>query len=57
MADYLETYPAQMELPVAAGVKVDGLCPAGGTGQSYRSPRFLTATPEARHNRAIGTPQ
>jgi len=35
MADYLESYAAQMELPVAAGVKVDGLWPAEGPGQRY----------------------
>lgn len=35
MADYLETYAAQMELPVAHGVKVDGLWPAQGPGHCY----------------------
>lgn len=35
MADYLESYATGMGLPVAAGVKVDGLWPAGGPGGSY----------------------
>ncbi|HET9970216.1 MAG TPA: NAD(P)-binding domain-containing protein [Streptosporangiaceae bacterium] len=35
MADYLQAYAAQMGLPLAAGVKVDGLRPGGGAAGSY----------------------
>lgn len=35
MADYLEAYAAQMELPVAHGVKVDGLWQAQGPEHCY----------------------
>ena len=35
MADYLQAYAARMGLPVATGVKVDGLWPAEGTRHCY----------------------
>jgi putative flavoprotein involved in K+ transport len=35
MADYLETYAARMDLPVLAGVRVDGVWPADGGRDEY----------------------
>jgi putative flavoprotein involved in K+ transport len=35
MADYLETYAAQLQLPILAGVQVDGVWPAKGAQHAY----------------------
>jgi putative flavoprotein involved in K+ transport len=47
MADYLETYAAQMDLPVVPGVRVDGVWPAEGAQHGYvitaGQRRFLAA--------------